>query len=56
VDSTFEPDPTVRICPWPEVPSKVPQPDKNLDRVTWNGDRELDIMLANMRKAIEPDG
>jgi hypothetical protein len=27
--------------------------DKVVDLVFWNGDRDLDIMLANYKKAIE---
>lgn len=33
--------------------SKVPFLGEVLDRVTWNGDRDLDLMLANIKKAIE---
>ena len=27
-----------------------------MDRISWDGDRDLDLMLANLKKAIESDG
>ncbi len=33
--------------------SKVPLVGELIDRVSWDGDRDLDLVLANMKKAIE---
>ncbi len=33
--------------------SKVPKVGDVLDRVSWNGDDDLDLMLANIKRAIE---
>ena len=51
---TFEPDPTG--TKWSlafEWSSRVPLADKVIDRVAWNGDRDLDTMLAHFKKSIE---
>lgn len=51
---TFEPDPkgtTLSLAC--EFSSIVPLADKVIDRVVWDGDRDLDTMLTNMKKAIE---
>jgi uncharacterized protein YndB with AHSA1/START domain len=52
--STFEPDETgttlTMAFGWS---SKVPLVGDVLDRVGWNGDKDLDLMLANLKKAIE---
>ena len=52
--STFEPDETGTTLSmafgWS---SKVPLVGDVLDRVGWNGDQDLDLMLANLKKAIE---
>lgn len=51
---TFEPDPTgTTLSLAIEYSTKVPLMDKVIDRVVWNGGRDLDTMLANMKKAIE---
>ena len=51
---TFEPDQTgTTLSLACEVSSKVPLADKVIDRVAWDGDRDLDTVLANMKKAIE---
>ncbi len=51
---TFEPDPTgttlTLAC---EYSTKVPLMDKVVDLVAWNGDRDIDTILANLKKAIE---
>jgi hypothetical protein len=36
-----------------EWSTKVPLVDKAVDRVAWNGDRDLDTMLAHFKEAIE---
>ena len=33
--------------------SPVPFVAEALDRVSWNGDRDLDLMLANVKEAVE---
>jgi hypothetical protein len=33
--------------------SRVPFVGEVMDRVGWDGDRDLDQMLANLKKAIE---
>ncbi|MDU0312398.1 hypothetical protein RKE38_01765 [Phycicoccus sp. M110.8] len=33
--------------------SSVPFVGELMDRVGWNGDRDLDVMVANLKKAIE---
>jgi hypothetical protein len=33
--------------------TKVPLVGELVDRVSWNGDRDLDVVLANIKKAIE---
>jgi len=52
--STFEPDETGTTLSlafgWS---SKVPLVGDVIDRVAWNGDKDLDLMLANLKKAIE---
>ncbi len=51
---TFEPDPTGTTLSLAfEYSSKVPLADKVVDRLAWNGDRDLDSILANFKKAIE---
>lgn len=51
---TFEPDPTGTTLTLAfEYSTKVPLMDKVVDRVAWNGDRDLDTMLANLKQAIE---
>lgn len=51
---TFEPDPIgTKLSLAFEWSSKVPLADKVIDRVAWSGDRDLDTMLTNMKKAIE---
>jgi uncharacterized protein YndB with AHSA1/START domain len=51
---TFEPHPTGTMMPLAcEFSTRVPLADKVIDRVVWNGDRDLDAMLTNMKKAIE---
>jgi len=51
---TFEPDATGTTLSmafgWS---SKVPLVGEVVDRVSWDGDRDLDLMLANLKKAIE---
>jgi hypothetical protein len=51
---TFEPDETGTTLSlgfgWS---SKVPLVAEVVDRVSWNGDRDLDLVLANIKKAIE---
>jgi hypothetical protein len=51
---TFEPDQTGTTLSLAfEWSTKVPLVDKAVDRVAWNGDRDLDTMLAHFKKAIE---
>lgn len=51
---TFEPDPTgVTLTLAFEYSTKVPLMDKVVDRIGWKGDRDLDTILANLKKAIE---
>lgn len=33
--------------------TKVPLVGQAVDRISWDGDRDLDLMLANLKKAIE---
>lgn len=51
---TFEPDETgttlTMAFGWS---SKVPFVGEVLDRISWDGDKDLDLMLANLKKAIE---
>jgi uncharacterized protein YndB with AHSA1/START domain len=53
-DYTFEPDETGTTLSlgfgWS---SKVPFVGEVIDRVSWDGDRDLDRMLANLKTAIE---
>ncbi len=51
---TFEPDPAGTTLTLAfEWSTKVPLMDKAVDRVLWNGDRDLDTILANLKKEIE---
>ena len=51
---TFEPDQTGTTLSLAfEWSTKVPLADEVIDRVSWDGDRDLDVMLANLKKAIE---
>ena len=51
---TFEPDPTGTTLSLAfEWTTKVPLVDKAADRVLWHGDRDLDIILATLKKEIE---
>ena len=51
---TFEPDPTGTTLSLAfEWSTKVPLMDKAVDRVFWNGDRDLDTILATLKKEIE---
>ncbi len=51
---TFEPDPTgTTLSLAYEYTSKVPFMDKVIDRVAWHADRDLDALLARMKKEIE---
>ncbi len=51
---TFEPDPTGTTLSLAfEYSTKVPFMDKAVDLAAWNGDRDLDTILANVKKAIE---
>ena len=51
---TFEPDPTGTTLSLAfEWSTKVPLMDKAVDLVIWNGDRDLDTTLANLKKEIE---
>lgn len=51
---TFEPDQTgTTLSIEFDLSSKVPFADKVLDSVAWDGDRDLDSLLANLKKAIE---
>ena len=51
---TFEPDETGTTLSlgfgWS---SKVPFMGEVIDKVSWDGDHDLDLVLANMKKAIE---
>ena len=50
----LEPDPTGTTLSLAfEWTTKVPLVDKAVDRIAWNGDRDLDTMLTYMKKAIE---
>jgi polyketide cyclase/dehydrase/lipid transport protein len=52
--STFEPDATgttvTMAFGWS---SNIPFMGEFMDRVGWNGDSDLDLMLANLKEAIE---
>ena len=51
---TLEPDQTGTTLSLAfEWSTKVPLVDKAVDRVAWNGDRDLDTMLTHMKSAIE---
>ncbi len=51
---TFEPGPTgTTLSLAMDYSTKVPFMDKVLDHVAWNGDRDLDTILANLKKEIE---
>ena len=51
---TFEPDPTGTTLSLAfEWSTKVPLMDKAVDRVLWKGDRDLDTILANLKKEME---
>jgi hypothetical protein len=51
---SFEPDPTGTTLTLAfEWSSRVPLADKVVDRVSWNGDRDVDAILANLKTAIE---
>ncbi len=51
---TFEPDPSGTTLSLAfEWSSRVPFVDKAVDLVAWNGDRDIDRMLAYFKKAIE---
>lgn len=51
---TFEPDPTGTTLSLAfEYSTKVPLMDKVVDRMSWDGDRDLDRMLANIKQSIE---
>jgi hypothetical protein len=53
--TTFEPaDPTGTTLSLAfEWSPKVPVVGELIDRVSWDGDRDLDLALANLKKAIE---
>lgn len=51
---TFEPDPAGTTLTLAfEWSTKVPLMDKAFDLFAWNGDRDLDTILANLKKEIE---
>ncbi len=51
---TFEPDPAGTTLSLAfEWSTKVPFMDKVIDLFAWNGDRDLDTILTNMKKKIE---
>ncbi len=51
---TFEPNPTGTTLSLAfEWSTRVPLADKAVDRVFWKGDRDLDTILANVKKEIE---
>lgn len=51
---TFEPDETgTNLTGSFGWDSKVPFVGDLMDRFGWNGDRDLDLVLANLKKAIE---
>ncbi len=51
---TFEPDPTGTTLSLAfEWSTKVPLMDKIVDLFAWNGDRDLDSILTNMKKRIQ---
>ena len=51
---TFEPDPTGTTLSLAfEWSTKVPLMDKVVDTFAWNGDRDIDTILANLKKEIE---
>jgi hypothetical protein len=51
---TFEPDPAGTTLSLAfEWSTKVPLMDKVVDLFAWNGDRDLDTILTNMKKGIE---
>ncbi len=51
---TFEPDPTGTTLSLAfEYSTRVPLMDKAVDLAAWNGDRDLDTILTNLKKAIE---
>lgn len=51
---TFQADPTgTNVTLAFEYSTKVPLMDKVIDRVGWNGDRDLDTMLAHIKQAVE---
>jgi uncharacterized protein YndB with AHSA1/START domain len=51
---TFEPDPAGTTLSLAfEWSTKVPLMDKVVDLFAWNGDRDLDTILTNMKKKIE---
>ncbi len=51
---TFEPDPAGTTLSLAfEWSTKVPLMDKVVDLFAWNGDRDLDTILMNMKKKIE---
>ena len=51
---TFEPDPTGTTLSLAfEWSTKVPLMDKAVDRVLWNGDRDIDTILATLKREIE---
>jgi hypothetical protein len=51
---TFEPaDPSGTTLSLAFGGFNVPLVGEMIDRVSWNGDRDLDLVLANLKKAIE---
>jgi hypothetical protein len=52
--SIFEPDETgTKLTMAFGWSGKVPFVGEVLDRIGWDGDKDLDLMLANLKKAIE---
>ncbi len=52
--STFEPDETGTTLSLAfEWSTTLPLVGEVIDRVSWNGDHDLDVMLGNLKKSIE---
>ncbi len=50
----FEPDPTGTTLTLAfEYSTRIPMMDKVVDKIAWKGDRDLDAILANLKKSIE---
>lgn len=51
---TFEPDPTgTTLSIAVEYATKVPLIDKVVDHLAWHGDRDLDVILTNLKRDLE---